>query len=203
MARVEFANALRGLAALSVVVSHYGSFFFGNAEFLGAIANMPPPARVASPALDTWQRLLSALPFSGGEFGVGLFFLISGFVIPISLQKYNWRGFLIGRIFRIYPTYFAGFTITLLALWVAGNVFAKPFPYDVRAVLTHFIPGTRDLVWSRDIDYVVWTLEIEVKFYVICAAAWVWLRHGDRRVFAVPLAMAVCAIGFQLCRRLG
>jgi len=198
MARVEFANALRGLAALSVVVSHYDSFFFGSANFLGAIANTPPPVRVASRALDSWQAFLSAFPFSGGEFGVGLFFLISGFVIPISLQKYNWRGFLIGRILRIYPTYFAGFAVTLLALWVAGSVYGKPFPYDIRAVLAHFIPGARDLLGSTNIDYVVWTLEIEVKFYVICAAACVWLRHGDRRLFAIPVAMAVCAIGFQV-----
>ena len=198
MARVEFANALRGLAALSVVIAHYDSFFFGSARFIGAIANTPPPMRVASPALDSWQAILSAFPLAGGEFGVGLFFLISGFVIPMSLQKYNWRGFLVGRLFRIYPTYAAGFSITLFALWVAGSVFGKPFPYDIHAVITHFIPGTRDLVWSPNIDYVVWTLEIEVKFYVVCAAAWIWLRRGDRHVFAIPLAMAACAIGLQV-----
>ena len=94
----------------------------------------------------------------------------------MSLQKYSWRGFLVGRIFRLFPTYFAGFSVTLLALWVAGSVFGKPFPYDIRAVMIHFVPGTRDLLWSRNIDYVVWTLEIELKFYVVCAAAWIWLR---------------------------
>jgi peptidoglycan/LPS O-acetylase OafA/YrhL len=51
MTRVAFANALRGVAALSVVISHYDSFFFGNAEFLGAIANIAPPPRVTSSAL--------------------------------------------------------------------------------------------------------------------------------------------------------
>ena len=126
---------------------------------------------------------------------MGLFFLISGFVIPMSLQKYDWRGFLVGRVFRIYPTYFAGFSVTLFALWVAGSVFGKPFPYDIRAVMIHFVPGARDLLGSSNIDYVVWTLEIELKFYVVCAAAWIWLRRGDRRVFVIPLAMAGCAIG--------
>jgi peptidoglycan/LPS O-acetylase OafA/YrhL len=195
VARLEFANALRGLAAVSVVTSHYHSFFFGNAKLIGSIANTPPPMPVASSALDSWQAILSALPFVGGEFGVALFFLISGFVIPMSLQKYNWRGFLVGRVFRIYPTYFAGFSVTLFALWVAGSVFGKPFPYDFRAVIIHFVPGARDLAWSSNIDYVVWTLEIEVKFYIACAATWIWLRRGDRRVFVIPLAMAGCAIG--------
>ena len=198
MARVEFANGLRGLAALSVVIAHYDSFFFYSATAIGAMANTPPPVRMTSPALDCWQAILSAFPFAGGEFGVGLFFLISGFVIPMSLQRYNWRGFLVGRLFRIYPTYLAGFSITLFALWVAGSVFGKPFPYDIRAVIVHFIPGTRDLVWSSNIDFVVWTLEIEVKFYVVCAAAWIWLRRGDCRVFAIPLAMAACAIVVQV-----
>ena len=128
---------------------------------------------------------------------MALFFLISGFVIPMSLQKYDWRGFLVGRILRIYPTYFAGFGVTLIALWVAGSTFGKPFPFDIRSVVIHFLPGARDVLWSAHIDYVVWTLEVEVKFYVVCAIAWKWLRLGDRRVFAIPLALAACAIGIE------
>ena len=197
MARLEFANALRGLAALSVVIAHYNSFFFGSASLIGTIANTPPPIREASPALDAWQWVVLSLPFAGGEFGVALFFLISGFVIPMSLQKYDWRGFLVGRILRIYPTYFAGFSVTLFALLIAGGIFGKPFPFDARAVVIHFLPGVRDLAWSPHIDFVVWTLEIEIKFYIVCAVAWKWLRHGDRRVFAIPLAMAGCAIGIE------
>jgi len=52
MARLEFANALRGLAALSVVTAHYNSFFFGSATLIGTMANTPPPTHVASSALD-------------------------------------------------------------------------------------------------------------------------------------------------------
>jgi len=197
VAKLEFANALRGLAALSVVTSHYASFFFGSAALIGAMANTPPPTQVASSALESWRAFLLLFPFVGGEFGVGLFFLISGFVIPMSLQKYDWRGFVVGRVLRIYPTYFAGFAVTLLALWIAGRTFGKPFPYEVRSVIIHFLPGVRDLLWSVNIDYVVWTLEVEVKFYVVCAIAWKWLRLGDRRVFLIPLAMAGCAIGIE------
>ena len=143
MARLEFANALRGLAALSVVIAHYNSFFFGSAPLIGTIANIPAPLREASPALDAWQVVVDSLPFAGGEFGVALFFLISGFVIPMSLQKYDWRGFLVGRILRIYPTYFAGFSVTLLGLLIAGGIFGKPFPFDARAVVIHFRTSTR------------------------------------------------------------
>lgn len=195
MARLEFANALRGLAALSVVIAHYNTFFIGNASLIGTIANVPPPIREPSPALDAWQGVVLSFPFGGGEFGVALFFLISGFVIPISLQKYDWRGFLVGRVLRIYPTYIAGFSVTLVALLIAGATFGKPFPFEARAAIIHFLPGARDLAWSPHIDFIVWTLEIEIKFYIVCAVAWKWLRRGDRRAFAIPLAMAGCAIG--------
>ena len=198
MARLEFANALRGLAAVSVLISHYNSFFFGNAALIGRMANTPPPIRESSTALDAWQTMLHAVPIGGGEFGVALFFLISGFVIPMSLEKYDWRGFLVGRIMRIYPTYFAGFSVTLLALLIAGYLFDRPFPFDATPVIIHFLPGVRDVMWSPHIDFVVWTLEIEVRFYIVCALAWPWLRRGDGRVFAIPLAMAACAIVIQM-----
>ena len=171
--------------------------FSQNAALIGTIANTPPPVRVASSALAVWETFLRLFPFGGGEFGVALFFLISGFVIPMSLQKYDWRGFLVGRVLRIYPTYFAGFAVTLIALWIAGSTFGKPFPFDARSVVIHFLPGARDVLWSAHIDYVVWTLEVDVKFYVVCAFAWKWLRLGDRRVFAIPLALGVCAIGIE------
>ena len=198
MARLEFANALRGFAALSVVVAHYTGFFFGNASLIGTMANTPPPPQVASSALDAWQTVAHAIPVAGGEFGVALFFLISGFVIPMSLEKYDWRGFLVGRVMRIYPTYFAGFTVTLVALWVAGSLFGRPFPFDAGAVIIHYVPGVRDLMWSPHIDYVVWTLEIEVRFYIVCTLAWIWLQRGERGVFAIPLALGGCAIGIQM-----
>jgi hypothetical protein len=48
LAKLEFANALRGLVALSVVASYYNRLFFGSVALIGTIANMPSPARVAS-----------------------------------------------------------------------------------------------------------------------------------------------------------
>jgi peptidoglycan/LPS O-acetylase OafA/YrhL len=198
VARLEFANALRGLAALSVVIGHYNGFFFGSAALIGTMTNSPAPLREASPMLDAWHAFFEAIPLSGGEFGVALFFLISGFVIPMSLEKYDWRGFLVGRVMRIYPTYFAGFTVTLVALWVAGSLYGRPFPFDAGAVLIHYVPGLRDVTWSPHIDYVIWTLEIEVRFYAVCALASIWLRRGDFRVFAIPLVLAGCAIAIQM-----
>jgi peptidoglycan/LPS O-acetylase OafA/YrhL len=46
-----------------------------------------------------------------GTFGVSLFFLITGFVIPISLARHNPITFLVNRVFRIYPAYLASLAI--------------------------------------------------------------------------------------------
>jgi len=40
-----------------------------------------------------------------GGFGVALFFLISGFVIPFSFLRYTRTGFAIARILRLWPAY--------------------------------------------------------------------------------------------------
>ena len=55
------------------------------------------------------------------------------------------------------------------------------------------MPGLRDILWSRDIDGIIWTLEVEVKFYVVCALFAVWFRRLSLSVFVVPVIfLAMC-----------
>jgi peptidoglycan/LPS O-acetylase OafA/YrhL len=123
--------------------------------------------------------------FSFGSFGVGLFFLISGFVIPFSFRKQSRAGFLAGRVLRLWPTYAAGLTVTLSALLGGALLEGRPFPYTGGHVALHYVLGVRDLLWLPSIDGIVWTLEIEIKFYWLCALLAPWLAAGRRRVFAV------------------
>ena len=187
--RVEFANTLRGFAALAVVISHYFGVFWLDRASAGALANAPPlPAETYG--VPAYVAFLHASRFfNWGDFGVALFFVISGFVIPFSLRKGTWQAFAVGRLFRILPTYVLGFSITLLALLVSTFYFGQDWPFSHHEVLVHYVPGLRDLLWTRNIDGVVWTLEIEVKFYVICACLIVWFRRLDVKVFLAPLGL--------------
>lgn len=92
------------------------------------------------------------------------------------------------------PTYFVGFTITLSAIMVSCEYFSKQWPFTTREVLVHYIPGLRDLMWSRSIDGIVWTLEIEMKFYLLCAALSVFFRQQSLKVFFVPLFLFISSL---------
>src|SRR5471030_457335 len=102
--KIGFANGLRGIAALSVITGHYLGTFWKLTEAVAGLTGMVR-APVALPFFVEW---VGASPINLGAFGVALFFLISGFVIPLSFQSYGRLDFLIGRFFRIYPTYWMG-----------------------------------------------------------------------------------------------
>lgn len=73
--------------------------------------------------------------FAAGYAGISLFFLISGYIIPASLErKGSLRGFWVGRVFRLYPlfVFVVGAVVVLQAL---GLYHFDPY------LLTHRQPG--------------------------------------------------------------
>lgn len=126
------------------------------------------------PAKDTslfYSPLLAALgraPFDLGVFGVGLFFMISGFVIPLSAEKTTTKEFFVRRIFRIYPTYAIGLAVSCLFLYIYAHINHQPFPVAFSKYLYN-ASLFGDWLNTTPIDYLNWTLEIEIKFYIIVA----------------------------------
>jgi len=83
--RLAWLDALRGYAALVVVVFHLSPTVLGSDRHLALYRH-----------------------FDLGKYGVLLFFLVSGYVIPMSLERHgSLRRFWIGRLCRIYPAYLA------------------------------------------------------------------------------------------------
>ncbi|TPL49242.1 acyltransferase [Mesorhizobium sp. B2-4-4] len=190
--RVDFANTLRGIAAVCVLISHYTYNFWTLREAVASLAHAPVlPEHFAFPTYLRW--LHATVPqFNWGAFGVALFFLVSGFVIPFSLRNMTWQGFLVGRLFRIIPLYMAGFSITILSIWLVGRYFGVPWPFSISEVAIHYLPGLREFFGMPSIDGIVWTLEIEIKFYLVCALGITLFRRGSIWVFAIPAALAAC-----------
>jgi peptidoglycan/LPS O-acetylase OafA/YrhL len=195
--RIEFVNILRGPSALCVLISHHWSDFWLNRVKVQDLLQIPglPAEQVMVPVYIQWLNMFPH--FSWGPFGVALFFLISGFVIPFSLQNLHAMTFLRNRFFRIVPTYIVGFGISILALWVGLWYFESDWPYTLQEMMIHTVPGIRDLMHSPNIDGVIWTLEIEMKFYLICALSIIWLQQYSLKVFMIPLALFLLSLGID------
>lgn len=187
--RIEFANTLRGLAAIFVVISHYFGVFWYNPAAVAALIKSSPLEFVGVPLYVEWLQIHPY--FNWGAFGVAVFFIISGFVIPASLGKLSGNVFLGNRVVRIMPTYVVGFTICLLAIAYNINTAGGTWPFSTSHVLVHFLPGLRDVLGTTNIDGIIWTLEIEVKFYLVCALIAPLFKRRSLWIFAAPAILAV------------
>jgi peptidoglycan/LPS O-acetylase OafA/YrhL len=158
--RLPGLDALRGLAAMSVVLFHYTTGY--EARF-GPFASRP---------LFYWPN---------GHFGVELFFCISGFVILGTIQRTsNLKRFAIARFARIYPAYLVCATLALLALRIAHF----DFPGMTAKVIAINATMLTELAGVPAIDPSYWTLTYEILFYAAAATVWSLLR--SRRRFEWP-----------------
>lgn len=161
MRRVSELDALRGIAAILVVLYHYTHRF--NAKFeMGA--DVP-----------------YFLYF--GKYGVNLFFIISGFVIFLTLEKSkNNYDFIVSRFARLFPTYWVCILLTLLTV----SVYSLPgWELKLGEVLVNFSM----LQWFlkiKAVDGVYWTLAVELNFYFFMYI--LFLYKGLKKIEKVGLA---------------
>lgn len=189
--KIAFANTLRGFAALSVLFFHYFYVFWVLPKGVSSLINAPE-LRLPAPSFVKWIQFDPI--FSWGPFGVGLFFLISGFVMPFSLRKATMAGFLGNRILRILPTYMVGFSLTLCALLISCLYFGQEWPHYIENIVPHYFPGIRDVLNVPTIDGIIWTLDIEMKFYLVCALCIAWFRRMSKAVFTLPFGLFLISI---------
>lgn len=190
--KIPFANTLRGWAALSVIIAHYLGAFWTMRPAVEYMAKVSLPSEKVLPTPLYIKYFWPVEWFDWGSFGVALFFLISGFVIPFSVKKYNPLSFLKARAYRILPVYITGFSLTLISLFFSTQYFLdQKFPYKVPQVLLHYFPGIRDVIGIPNIDGIIWTLEIEVKFYLIFFLFFNFFRKRSFLVFLIPVLLSL------------
>ncbi len=138
--RLVEVDALRGLAALAVVLFHYTT------RFAELFAPNPPPT----------------FSFPGGHYGVNLFFIISGFVIFMTLEKTSRpMDFVVSRFSRLFPAYWVAIILTLS---ITHLLDLPGKPVDVKAAFGNLIM-IHGLFGIPHVDGVYWTLEVELLFY--------------------------------------
>lgn len=171
-------QGLRGFAALSVFCLHlYRMALHG--EFTPHI----PPALDA--ALSTLVH------------GVGLFFIISGFVIPASLVRHgDLRRFIADRLLRIMPL----FVILHFIVFIIGPLIGYKWLRDIGPLHYAELFLANLTFTARPLGLLLaqqnsWTLSYEWGFYIMVGAAWL-ATERTKRVWAMA---AIGAVVLALC----
>ena len=100
--------------------------------------------------------------FKYGYLGVDLFFIISGFVILLSIEHKSLVKFIISRISRLYPIYWICVLLTFFVIVLFGS---PRYTADIKQ-LSYNLTMFHNYLDIKNIDSVYWTLFIEMKFYI-------------------------------------
>jgi len=171
--RLAWLDLLRGVAAL-VVVLHHATYYF--------------TPRLRAELVD-W--------FDPGLYGVLVFFLVSGYIVPASLERHGRvRNFWISRLTRIHPL----LTVACAAMLVPFLLGIR----DLRAGLSTYGPVTavlahatmlQDVLGVPNAINVLWTLSYEMLFYLLIVAFFVIGVHRRSASIAVVFVSAAVLAG--------
>jgi peptidoglycan/LPS O-acetylase OafA/YrhL len=148
LGRMAALDGLRLLAAVAVMLYH----FTARENPAWGDGTVPP---------DIFPELSRYTMF--GQFGVDLFFVISGFVILMSAWGRPVNAFVTSRVTRLFPAYWAGVLLTgflLVVLWPERKEVQLS---DIGANLTML----HEAFGVSSVDGVYWTLWFELRFYVM------------------------------------
>ena len=169
--RLAWLDALRGIAALCVVFDH-----------------------LSYHVLQHVHAVIYRF-FDPGLFGVAVFFLVSGYIVPASLERGgSVRRFWVGRIFRLYPLFLVAAAVVLVmhefSVGTLRGVNATPHA----AVFSHLLMLS-DLLGVPSVINVFWTLSFEMVFYLLLTALFVLGVHRRSASYALGFGVAGLALG--------
>ena len=156
--RLDHVDGLRAVAILWVAIYHYAYFWTSAGK---GTPLMPYDAALA------WVPLADV-----GFLGVYLFFIVSGFVIAMSLERSaSILRFWLNRLIRLWPTLLICGAITFAATSLLGPPDLVRSWTEYLISMTFFPPsrvsqitGIAGLDW---LDGAYWSLWTEVRFYII------------------------------------
>lgn len=176
--RLYFLDGLRGIAILLVVFFHaYSNDWVNNL-----------------PYHDQYDHITF---FHFGRYGVQLFFIISGFVIAMTLEKCkSFWDFMYRRWLRLFPAMLIGSLIILMtAPLFTARPYGTPHLQDLLPGLTFIEPEFFRLFFDKNqgiLEGLFWTLFVEMKFYIL--AGLMYFTIGSKKMIAVLIAMFFSSI---------
>jgi peptidoglycan/LPS O-acetylase OafA/YrhL len=184
-------DSLRGLAALTVVFSHFMlvyNFNFRDTQNLGLGMN--------------WYKYTPLHVFWAGGEAVVLFFVLSGFVLFLPFTKnktFSYKGFITKRIFRIYPASIVAILVGILlynissgnmrminSQWVNGMWAKNSNGWDTLSDLALFGYG------GTGVNPVLWSLIHEIRLsFLFPIIAFAILKYNWKIVLFFSLVISL------------
>lgn len=174
--RVKEIDFLRLIAAIFVMCFHY--FWYYPSNFDNALFSQ------INPVLSNISRY--------GSLGVPLFFMISGFVIMNSANRYLLREFIWSRFLRIYPTLFICATITFIVICIYGSPYHRE--YSIFTYLSNLTLLHRFIFNQNHLDGSYWTLVVEIRFYALIGFLMFLNKCREDNVFIILLLWSLLAL---------
>lgn len=182
--RIATLDGFRALAICSVLAFHYTVRWSPEHD---------PASHLAAGAVFS-----GFAPFEYGWLGVELFFIISGFVILMTLERCATIGeFALRRIARISPALFGAAVATSLVMILLGPADWQPTPFDFASSIVPVDPKLF-VPQGQWIDGAYWTLWVEARFYLLAALTyWASRKNFVRLWLALQVLVFVGQFAFH------
>ena len=176
--RLDVLDGLRGIAALAVLTYHMTTRW-----------TEPLHSETLYPFGAVFPQFLPALAHFG-TFGIQLFFLVSGFVILMTLERSSGLAdFALRRMARLWPAMLVCATLSTLIINASGiaseidsiaRFEVTPLEYVSSIVFVDpaLVSGLLGGPYAQWVEGVYWTLWAEVRFYALVALVFLLVPSG-------------------------
>ena len=164
--QIKLLSLYRVIATASVLLFHYTTRFFEVTEIDG--------------------KFPFAFPY-GGEFGVGLLFIVTSFLSVFTTEKEtSGLHYFLKRLARLWPVYAVCIVITATVTWL----FYPPLSPSLLRFLVNFTM-LQKLAGFSGVDGAYWTLSYQLLFYAVIAVV-IGLKKKDKLPLIAVVWTAIC-----------
>lgn len=191
--RLAFIEGLRGIAALYVVLTHFGSMI--DPSHLEGKKSLAPE----------WLQSIIH-PFWYGHLAVAAFIVLSGYCLQTSLfggrdgRIHKYGKFYGRRAKRILPPYFATLIFSIVvSIYVTSKQTGMPFtqyvPVTQENVLAHvFLIQNFNVDWMYKLNGVLWSISIEWQLYLLFPILVALMFKAGRFLYLVATTAVAIAL---------